>query len=162
MPYFCDKSGARTCAPGISIDAGGAAPAHGDTKRHELAEGAAAMVLAHHGGPPTPQVLTKAAAAASSVLGATAAIDQALARLPTPGREPGRPSGARPEPEERRGGRGASAVERPKKADKAADKDAPVDAAPEQLEQPEQPPAADAPADETDEKPAPTETPAAG
>ena len=69
MAYFCDKTGARVCAPGVALSAGGAVPDHAGADVHREAEAAAASVLAAHLGPPGPEAFARALDAAVKALG---------------------------------------------------------------------------------------------
>jgi hypothetical protein len=146
MPYFCEKSGVRTCVPGIAVSAGGRAPEHTNTDRHQAAEDAAACVIGGHVGLPTPQTVARA-------------VDLVVDILSGRPREPGRSAEQQLEHDDHRSrraperdrDRAGERVERPRKADPKA----PPAAAPEEAPAPKAD-ASDAPATEL-----PT-TPAAG
>lgn len=171
MPYFCEKSGVRTCVPGLAVSAGGSAPEHTGSDRHHAAEAAAACVIGGHVGPPTPQLVARAVDFVVGLLGgpqresSVLVIDDALLRR---GREPGRPAEQQLEhddtrtrrPGERERERASDRVERPRKSDAKAPPPAGApDEAPASAPKVDAAPATETPASAT-ETPAPT--PAAG
>lgn len=84
MAFFCEKTGARVVAPGISKSAGGIVPEHDGSAAHIAAEMAAEKSLAGARQSPT-EAAPSAIAIQSAVLAAIAVLEPApIAQAPAP------------------------------------------------------------------------------